>query len=344
MKYYLKKGMYWAKKDHEIFVYYTNNYLRKGIRSSDNDKLFNLLKILSNPKTYEELTRLSPFNTQKDLDDTLSYLSSKGYISTKEIEFDQIENRIRSFVDCIPHVSYNDYRAKMTEKHVCIIGTGTVGSYLPETLIKLGVNRFTLIDPDIVEEGNLFAQNYTCSDIGKYKVNVLKDRYEKHFNTCEMTSIVHSLTDYKDLRELVDLKEIDYLVLGADSATLIIDILEKIFLDFPHIKILISGYAVFQQHCCLIDKETYLSLLNSSKKILSTLNDLDEVIVENTGTIFDSLFSAMSMAKLIFDNLLGMNQSDLARADFFKNDYFIGDSTEYKIYEQNKKLQQLGES
>ncbi|MFN2744865.1 MULTISPECIES: ThiF family adenylyltransferase [unclassified Bacillus (in: firmicutes)] len=334
MKYYLKKGMFWTKKENEIIVYYTNSSLRKGIRSSDNEKLFQLLTILSEPKTYSELVEAAPFEKKENLDATLSYLLSKGYIAVQERDVQKVENRVRSFVDSIPNVSYNDYSLSIEKTHICIIGTGTAGSYIPECLIKLGLNRFTLIDPDKVEENNLYAQNFSFRDVGRYKVEVLKHKYENEFKTSNITAIIRQLSNYEDLKHAVALEEIDYLALCADNNTLIIDVLENIFLDFPNIKIIISGYAVFQQHCYLIDRETNASILKEIKQNVRTLNELDEVIVENSGVIFDSLFSAISISKIIFDHVLNINSPKIAKADFLNNRYFIGNEDEYKIHEE----------
>ncbi|WP_426982754.1 ThiF family adenylyltransferase [Bacillus cabrialesii] len=334
MKYYLKKGMFWTKNKDEIIFYYTNPYLRKGILSSDNTKLFDLLTLLSEPKTYDEICSNSPFAQQEDLDKTLSYLTSKRYISKTTGLFNKVQNRLRSFVDSIPDINFEDYQKKIDSTHICLIGTGTAGSYVPESLIKLGLSKFTLIDPDIVEEHNLYAQNFSYLDLGEYKVYSLKKRYENYYNNLLIKADLKHLKKYEDLEMSINLEQTDYLLLCADNNTLIVDVIENIFNDYPHIKIIIGGYAVFQQHCRLITRDNYITVLNNIKKNVNTLKNLEKVLVENNGVIFDSLFSAIAISKIVFDDILNINQSHIAKADFLKNTFFIGNELQNKMFEE----------
>ncbi|CAN2252816.1 ThiF family adenylyltransferase [Bacillus vallismortis] len=334
MKYYLKKGMFWTKSKDDIIFYYTNPYLRKGILSSDNTKLFNLLTLLSEPKTYDEIYSNSPFEQQEDLDKSLAYLTSKRYISRTKDYFNKVQNRLRSFVDSIPNINFEDYQKKIDSTHICIIGTGTAGSYLPESLIKLGLSKFTLIDPDIVEEHNLYAQNFSYLDLGEYKVYTLKKRYEKYYNNLLIKADLKHLKKYEDLKMSIDLEQTDYLLLCADNNELIVDVIENIFNEYPHIKIIIGGYAVFQQYYRLITRGNYISVLNNIKKNVNTLKKLEKVLVENNGVIFDSLFSAIAVSKMVFDDILNINQSHIAKADFLKNTFFIGNELQNKMFEE----------
>lgn len=59
---------------------------------------------------------------------------------------------------------------------VAIIGVGAIGSHLAETLAKLGVLRFTLIDPDEVDTVNLGVQGFYECEVGKPKVEAVGKR------------------------------------------------------------------------------------------------------------------------------------------------------------------------
>lgn len=52
---------------------------------------------------------------------------------------------------------------------VAIIGVGAIGSHLAEILAKLGVRRFTLIDPDEVDTVNLGVQGFYEAEVGQPK-------------------------------------------------------------------------------------------------------------------------------------------------------------------------------
>lgn len=55
-----------------------------------------------------------------------------------------------------------------------IIGCGSVGSTLAETLTRLGLKNFTLYDFDTVEEHNIVNQMFVAKDVGARKVDATK--------------------------------------------------------------------------------------------------------------------------------------------------------------------------
>ena len=58
---------------------------------------------------------------------------------------------------------------------ILLAGAG-VGSVIAECLLRIGFQNITLFDGDTVELSNLNRQNYTVNDIGKAKVEALKNR------------------------------------------------------------------------------------------------------------------------------------------------------------------------
>lgn len=59
--------------------------------------------------------------------------------------------------------------------HILIGGCG-LGSVIAECALRLGFENISIIDGDKVELSNLNRQNYVHTDIGKFKVESLKDR------------------------------------------------------------------------------------------------------------------------------------------------------------------------
>ncbi len=57
--------------------------------------------------------------------------------------------------------------------HVLVVGAGSVGSGMAETLTRAGLGQFTLIDPDKVETHNLTRSAFAACDVGKPKVDAL---------------------------------------------------------------------------------------------------------------------------------------------------------------------------
>lgn len=56
-----------------------------------------------------------------------------------------------------------------------VIGAGGIGSPTVLALAKMGVSQITVYDDDKVEDHNLPNQYYRKSDVGKYKVDALKE-------------------------------------------------------------------------------------------------------------------------------------------------------------------------
>lgn len=62
------------------------------------------------------------------------------------------------------------------QSHVAIAGAGGIGSQIAYLLTRAGVGHLKLIDFDCVELNNLHRQQYRVSDIGRPKVEALKEQ------------------------------------------------------------------------------------------------------------------------------------------------------------------------
>ena len=76
-------------------------------------------------------------------------------------------NKSREFFDPAEH------DIKMT-----IVGFGALGSHLAECLARLGISKFKLIDDDIVSTHNIANQMFFAKDIGRPKVEAVKELIE----------------------------------------------------------------------------------------------------------------------------------------------------------------------
>lgn len=71
----------------------------------------------------------------------------------------------------------NEKFEKISKCHIAICGIGGVGGYVCETLIRAGVEQFTLIDNDTVSLSNINRQIIALhSTLGQYKTLIMKDR------------------------------------------------------------------------------------------------------------------------------------------------------------------------
>jgi len=64
--------------------------------------------------------------------------------------------------------------AAIQKTKVGIGGAGGLGSNVAVILVRTGFRHFEILDKDVVEASNLNRQNYTIADIGKPKVECLK--------------------------------------------------------------------------------------------------------------------------------------------------------------------------
>jgi molybdopterin/thiamine biosynthesis adenylyltransferase len=69
-----------------------------------------------------------------------------------------------------------DSIAKLAGVHVTLCGAGALGSQLADNLARQGFRSLRVIDRDRVEEHNVSTQLYGESDIGAWKVEVLRQK------------------------------------------------------------------------------------------------------------------------------------------------------------------------
>jgi molybdopterin/thiamine biosynthesis adenylyltransferase len=69
-----------------------------------------------------------------------------------------------------------DEIAKLAAQRLTLCGAGALGSNLADNLARQGFRDFRVIDRDRIEEHNVGTQLYGESDIGAWKVDVLKQR------------------------------------------------------------------------------------------------------------------------------------------------------------------------
>lgn len=99
--------------------------------------------------------------------------------------------------------------ASIRQKRVLITGTGTVGTYVAEQLLRSGVSQFDLLDPDRVERPNLSRTGFRAADVGTEKVRALA-RILLNINPC--AQIGQHVTSIQDL----GLNGLDEVVKAAD--------------------------------------------------------------------------------------------------------------------------------
>ncbi len=70
----------------------------------------------------------------------------------------------------------NQQIAKLANQQLTICGAGALGSHLADNLARQGFRQLRVIDRDRVEEHNVSTQIYGETDVGAWKVEVLRQR------------------------------------------------------------------------------------------------------------------------------------------------------------------------
>ena len=124
--------------------------------------------------------------------------------------------------------SYEFFQPEKLSGKIHIIGCGSVGSTVAENLARCGVKNFTLWDFDVVEPHNIVNQMFTQQDVGKKKVDALKELLI-NINPEISETIELKSEGYKN--ELLS----GYLFLCVDSIELRREILTK-HMNTPYVK------------------------------------------------------------------------------------------------------------
>ena len=107
---------------------------------------------------------------------------------------------------------------KLADTRVAVFGIGGVGGYTVEALVRSGVGKLDLIDDDKVCLTNLNRQIIaTRSTVGKYKVDVMKDRILDINPKAEVN--VHKCFYLPETKDEFDFSQYDYVVDAVDTVT-----------------------------------------------------------------------------------------------------------------------------
>ena len=79
---------------------------------------------------------------------------------------------------------------RLQKARVILFGTGGVGSWCAEALVRSGIGHLTLVDPDCVDETNINRQlPATTATVGQPKVEVLRDRLLEINPSADITAL-----------------------------------------------------------------------------------------------------------------------------------------------------------
>ena len=105
----------------------------------------------------------------------------------------------------------------LQDKTVLFIGLGTGGAHTAIELAKCGVGRFILLDRDRLSVGNVVRHPGGISQVGRYKVNVIRDLIREKNPEAQVSTYPVSL-EYENQGMVAELAtQADVVVCGTDS-------------------------------------------------------------------------------------------------------------------------------
>ncbi|MCX6251398.1 MAG: sulfur carrier protein ThiS adenylyltransferase ThiF [Bacteroidetes bacterium] len=76
-------------------------------------------------------------------------------------------------------MTFEEIKLRLQKKTVGIAGAGGLGSNCAVALVRVGIGTIVIADFDVVSEGNLNRQYYFFDQIGKPKVNAIKENIQR---------------------------------------------------------------------------------------------------------------------------------------------------------------------
>ena len=98
-----------------------------------------------------------------------------------------------------------------------MIGVGGVGSWSANALVRSGVNKITLVDPDIIVESNINRQCHADYDnLGKPKVVAMEEMLRRINPSVEVTGYDEEFCE-ANAKKILDSSNVDYWIDACDS-------------------------------------------------------------------------------------------------------------------------------
>jgi len=125
---------------------------------------------------------------------------------------------------------FDKIKEKLRKSSVGIAGVGGLGSNAAIALVRAGIGRLVLIDFDKVEESNLDRQYYFLDQVGKMKVEALKDNIKRINSTIKVEILKHSLEKGSMEKPF---HNVDVIIEALDDAKTKTEFIEEILLKLP---------------------------------------------------------------------------------------------------------------
>jgi len=217
----IKKTLQPLIVEEKIIFGFGQDGIERSIEKSELN--IDILKVLNGEKEREQLTiNTEEFNNKVKVLKDLGLLTINDY--DKQHKFSRNINFFE-WMDISNNTDPSIYQRKLNNAHVLIVGLGGIGANVCEILARLGIQTFTIIDNDQIDETNLTRQGtYFKEDIGKNKVDIVEKYIKKIDSTINVNKINKYLATKYDLQEIYKKYNFDISICCADTPKHEIDV------------------------------------------------------------------------------------------------------------------------
>lgn len=146
---------------------------------------------------------------------------SIDYFIKEKIIIDYIQDKesLMSRTNAYFDINLNKHALERLRKStVLILGCGGIGTHVAWNLTTIGIGKLILLDFDIVEASNLNRQLlFDIEDIGKSKVEVLKDKLSRINSMVQIDTLSNRITSEMELEEIVKTYPCNLIIRSLDS-------------------------------------------------------------------------------------------------------------------------------
>lgn len=179
-----------------------------------------IINSLDSEQTEQDLIeKLSVKYLPRDINDCLSALEKEGIVRRYESDLEKGRHyRQLLFLDELTDSREETLKLqnRIENSTIAVFGVGGIGTWIVNGLYQIGVGEIKITDPDVVEETNLNRQLFfDSSDIGRYKVDVVKEKL-KDANIVPFRKKVDASQNLEDI-----VSGCNFLVNCADSPSVV---------------------------------------------------------------------------------------------------------------------------
>lgn len=182
----------------------------------------NPVKIVLNSEQSEVLARM---NKQEFFDyKTLCELFEKSFVDALVQSgclipgiLDTVSSHSRTNAFFMTH-NMPEARERLNQAKVLVLGSGGIGTHMAWHMVALGVAKLTIVDFDTVEESNFNRQLlFDRSDIGKIKVEVLKDKLSAINPSVQIDTVCTRISSQSELERICLADNYNLIIKALDS-------------------------------------------------------------------------------------------------------------------------------